>query len=360
MKILFLVPYPYDKAPSQRFRYEQYLGELKARGWKYHISPFLDERAWGVLYKEGFIGQKVLSLLRGYFRRVIDLFLLFQYDIVFIHREAGPFGPPIFEWLIAKVFRKKMVFDFDDAIWIPNASQSNSRLTHAFKYFGNASKIIRWSTIVSAGNKYLADYALRFNKNVVVNPTTIDTELYHNVTTDHSNHRFIIGWTGSHSTVQFLDPLVPVFEYLQARFDFELHVICDVPPRFQLPCLVYIPWSKEAEVNDLLRMNVGIMPLPDSEWAKGKCGFKALQYMAVGVPAVISKVGVNEEIVEHGVNGFLCKDAKDFQHYLECLLADPALVRRLSNKARVRIQDKYSVQSNSSNFISLFDASDKS
>jgi len=354
VKILFIAPYPRGVAPSQRFRFEQYFPELKNIGILYHMSPFLDYRAWKILYREGHWFRKFLAIVRGYARRLRDLSYLWTYDYIFIHREASPFGPPVFEWLISKIYRKKIIYDFDDAIWLPNASKSNSWMTMLMKRFHNPRNICRWANKVSVGNHYLGEFARQYNQHIIYNPTTIDTDEHHNTTTDHSNHKFIIGWTGSHSTVHYLDMLVPVMEKLQSKFDFEFHVICDVPPKFELKSLKYIKWSKQAEIADLLNFNVGIMPMPDEPWARGKCGFKALQYMALGVPAVVSNVGVNPEIVDHEVNGCICNTEGDWEFYLSKLLSDPAYLRRLSSKTREKIVSGFSLQSNKKNFLSLF------
>src|SRR4051812_43061107 len=134
MRILFVTPYPEGTTPSQRFRFEQYYPLLLKNNISYRTASFLNRRAWEVLYRKGFFMTKFFSLLSGYVKRFLLLFSLNKYDIVFIHREAEPFGPPVFEWIAAKVFRKKIVYDFDDAIWIPNASESNS-MTKWFKRF---------------------------------------------------------------------------------------------------------------------------------------------------------------------------------------------------------------------------------
>ncbi len=354
MKILFITPYPTGEAPSQRFRFEQYFSELQKREIYFHVSPFLDREAWKIIYRKGHWFGKLAGILRGYYRRILDLFRLKKYDCIFIHREAAPFGPPVFEWMIMKVFKKFTIFDFDDAIWIPNASESNNKLTMLLKSFHNTRDNCRWATKISVGNDFLADFARQYNKNVVYNPTTIDTDEHHNTTTDHSNHRFIIGWTGSHSTVQYLDELVPVLEELEKKNDFELHVICDIPPRFQLKSLKYIPWSKQVEIDDLLNFNIGIMPMRDEVWARGKCGFKALQYMALGIPAVVSNIGVNSRIVDHEVNGCICKSPDDWKFYLSKLMTDAEYLRKLSSKTREKIISNYSLKSNTENFISLF------
>lgn len=354
MRILFISPYPTGEAPSQRFRFEQYFPALRQQGIEYDTSPFLDKKAWDILYKPGHWAGKIAAIFRGCFRRLGDLFRMGKYDVVFIHREAAPAGWPIFEWLITHLFKKHTVYDFDDAIWIPNASESNSKLTMFLKRFRNTEDICRWVSVVSVGNNFLGEFARKFNKNVVYNPTTIDTREHHNTTTDHTNHVFTIGWTGSHSTLQYLDPLVPVLEELEKKFKFEFHVICDVPPKWKLNSLRFIKWSKQAEIHDLLNFNIGVMPLPDDIWSKGKCGFKALQYMALGIPAVVSDVGVNADIVDHDQNGCLCRNLEDWKFYLEKLMSDEAYLRRLSQHTREKIVSKFSVESNTPNFLSLF------
>ena len=353
MRILFITPYPEGEAPSQRFRFEQYFKTLTGKGHTYVTSSFLSVNAWNILYKHGHTTKKIFALFRGYFKRIYDLTRLNKFDVVFIHREASPFGPPWFEWIVTKIFRKYTVYDFDDAIWIPNASATNRNLTMIFKRFANAQDICRWVNVVSAGNQYLAEFALKYNSNVVINPTTIDTDEHHNIITDHSNSKFIIGWTGSHSTVQYLDDIYPVLKHLEEKYEYEFHVICDVPPKFTLKSLKFIPWSKQAEIDDLLTFNVGVMPLPADIWAKGKCGFKALQYMALGIPAVVSGVGVNTEIVDHEINGFVCNTPEEWHSALEKLLTDPVFLRKLSEKTREKIVNHYSTKSNEENFLSL-------
>ena len=353
MRILFITPYPYGKAPSQRFRFEQYLQELTDQGWSYNISPFVDDAAWEVLYANGHLLRKFTGIVRGYWRRFINLIFLFRFDIVFIHREASPFGPPLIEWFITKVFRKYTVYDFDDAIWVPNASESN-RLTHLFKRFSNPASICKWASVISAGNDFLADYARKYNANVVVNPTTIDTDEYHNKLAEHSAGKFIIGWTGSHSTVQYLDILLPVFHKLEEHFDFELRVICDTPPKFSLRSLRFIPWKKETEIDDLLGMHVGIMPLPDDIWTKGKCGFKALQYLSLGIPAIVSDVGVNPKIVDQDKNGCICRTTDEWYQALSRFMSDPKYLHSLRSHAREKVVNEFSVRSNQRNFLSLF------
>ena len=201
MRILFLTPYPHAAAPSQRFRFEQYYGELEARGIAFDTQPFWTDAAWKILYAKGKVGAKIYWLLAGWLRRLLLVFRLRKYDYVFVHRETDPLGLPLFPWLYARTARKKLIFDFDDAIWIPNASESN-RMFMRFKNWNNTRYLCRLAYKVSAGNEFLCGYARTVNDNVVYNPTTIDTEHLHNRLKDQNTPGFVIGWTGTHSTIK--------------------------------------------------------------------------------------------------------------------------------------------------------------
>lgn len=353
MKVLFLFPYPHGTAASQRFRFEQYLDFLKEENISYTLAPFLDDSTWKILYKPGYTGVKIIGILKGFFRRVLVLLRAPGYDYVFIHREAAPIGPPVFEWVIAKVLRKRIIFDFDDAIWLANTSENN-RLASRLKWHSKTGNICRWAHCVSAGNVYLAEYARQFNPNVVVNPTTIDTTTLHNQLKDQQTSPVVIGWTGTHSTIQYLDFLIPILNRLAQRFEFTFLVISDRKPAFTLSCLQYIPWNKVTEREDLLRMHIGVMPLRDDTWAQGKCGFKALQYMALGIPAVASPVGVNTTIITASVNGFLCQTEDEWEQALAYLLQQPQLRQGMGKAARQRVEAHYSVQANRRTFLDFF------
>ena len=355
MRILFLVPYPPGRAPSQRFRFEQYLDALTAAGHTYHLAPFISVATWNILYQPGQAGAKALGILGGFARRLALLFRVPRYDFVFVHREAAPVGPPVFEWIISKVLGKKLIYDFDDAIWLANTSEAN-KIAAGVKWHHKVADICRWAYKNSCGNAYLADYARQFNPRAVVNPTTIDTVHLHNQVRDQAAPgRLVIGWTGTHSTLKYLDQVVPVLAKLEAEgLDFEFRVISNQPPAFPLKSLVYLPWRKDTEIADLLGFHVGLMPLENDPWAKGKCAFKALQYMALGVPALVSPVGMNTEVVQHGQNGFVCATPAEWEASLRQLLADSSLRQQLGAAARATIEQRYSVLANTPNFLSLF------
>lgn len=357
LRILFLTPYPPGRAPSQRFRFEQYLDILTAHGHQYRLAPFLSEATWRILYQPGQALQKALGILGGFGRRVGHLLAAPAYDFVFVHREAAPLGPPIFEWLLAKVLRKRVIYDFDDAIWLANTSEAN-KIAAGFKWHHKVGSICRWAYKNSCGNAYLATYARQFNSHTVVNPTTIDTQHLHNQVRDQAAPGpLVIGWTGTHSTLKYLRPLVPVLAQLEAEgLDFEFRVISNQPPDFSQPLrsLRFIPWQKATEIADLLTFHVGLMPLEDDPWANGKCAFKALQYMALGIPALVSPVGMNTEVVQHDVNGYICRDSADWLRYLRQLLIDAPHRQQLGQAARATIEQRYSVVANTPNFLGLF------
>jgi len=354
MKVLFLVPYPLGEAPSQRFRFEQYFGILHEKEIAFDVSSFFDYDAWNVLYARGKFIAKLRGIVRGFFRRAKDVLLSRNYDFIFIHREAAPLGPPIFEWLIAKVFSRRIIYDFDDAIWLPNVSESN-RLFSKIKWYHKVSSICRWSYRISCGNDFLKEYAQQFNKNVVVNPTVVDTENHYNQIKQHSHAgKTIIGWTGTHSTIKYLNYLLPVLEKLEETYGVEIRIISNAQPTLSLKNLTYIPWKKSSEIEDLLAFDIGIMPLPDDDWAKGKCGFKLIQYLSLGIPAVSSPVGVNGKIIDTGVSGFLCSTQEEWLTALRELILQPEKRKQFGEKGRQKIMAHFSATANAPLFLSTF------
>ncbi|MEP7265408.1 MAG: glycosyltransferase family 1 protein [Bacteroidota bacterium] len=353
MKVLFIIPYPEGTAPSQRFRFEHYFKELEAQGHSYTVSSFMGPNTWRILYQPGHNLLKASGIIKGYFRRLRDLFRVHKYDYVFIHREASPLGPPVFEWMIARLWKKKIIYDFDDAIWIPNASEHNP-IVYRLKRYKNTEDIIRWSDTVSCGNPFLVDFASGFTKHAVFNPTVIDTSYYLPKPASAKNGKFVIGWTGSHSTLQYLNRILPVIQKLEKEFEFEFHVISDKAPSFTTKSLVYKKWNKATEITDLQQFDIGLMPLTNDKWAKGKCGFKALQYLALEIPALVSPVGINTSIVTDGMNGYYCSEEIEWEVAIRKLYLDKNLINVLKKNARKIVEEKFSVNAHRKTFMQLF------
>jgi len=356
-KILFLVPYPVGESPSQRFRFEQYFQILKENGFEFRIQSFLTSKNWRIFYEKGKGLNKSLTMVNGFTRRFLILFHIPFYNFIFIHRELCPVGPPVFEWIISHVFLKKIIYDFDDAIWLTD-NQNESWLTGVIRWRSKVSSICRWAYKVSCGNDYLQAYAAQFTSHAVYNPTTIETEHWHNPTrfpASENKTQIRIGWTGSHSTLKYLNEIEPLL--LRVNRDYptvSFVVIANRKPELSVPTIEFIPWNEQTEITDLLSIDIGLMPLPDDEWTKGKCGFKALQYMALQIPCIASPVGVNIKIIQHGVNGFLCRQEDGWFETLATLIENKLLRERIGMEGRKTVVNRYSVFSNTPVFLSLF------
>ena len=352
-----MIPYPLEEAPSQRFRFEQYLTILKENQFKITLLPFLNQSGWKLLYSTSHL-KKNLQLIKSFLSRPFGCLKLFTAEFVFIHREIAPIGPPVFEWIIAKILKKKIIYDFDDAIWFTD-KKNESLIEQTIRWRRKVSSISKWSHKVSCGNEYLRQYAALYNSNAILNPTTIDTGNLHNPSLyqiQKDRTRIIIGWTGSHSTLKYLYMLQDVLRQIQKKFiQVDILVIADEKPAMNLDRIKYKPWSRENEIKDLMLADIGIMPLPDNEWAKGKCGFKALQYMALEIPTIISPIGVNKEIIQHELNGFLCSTDEEWLVALEKLIRDATLRKQIGKAGKQTVISRYSVSSNSANFLSLFE-----
>ena len=350
MKILFWVPYPHEGA-SNRVRVEQYLPYLKKENFESALHPFWSNAAFKILYEKGNYFKKIFFFLEGVTSRFSDIFQIFRYDAVFIHREAFPLGSCFFESVV-KFFKKPIIFDFDDAIFLPFTSPQNNFI-EKFKKPEKVAKIIRLSNCVIAGNDYLAEFALRHNRNVSVIPTSVDLDKYYPITRD-TGKKIVIGWIGSITTTDFLKQMRGVFTKLSERFSgVKFKIIGGNFDNGKISSVICIPWSLEEEVGQLRTFDIGIMPMPDNEWTRGKCGFKAILYMSMAIPSVCSPVGINKEIITDGVNGFLAADEGQWIEKLALLIEDCGLRNKMGVEARKTVEEKYSVKVNAPKFIAV-------
>ena len=340
MHVLALMPALYDTSPGQRYRLEQWEPLLRELGVEITYAPFEDEELHALLYKPGLLGKKLRLVTRNLGRRRSLLRQVKDYDLVYILREAALLGPPIFEKLIHQR-RVPIVFDFDDAIFVSYRSPSNGYLSY-LKFASKTKTICRLASHVMVGNPYLAEYALQVNDRVTVIPTTIDTEKYRVTRRAEQNGPPVIGWTGSYSTVQHLDTLRGALKKLAERESFRLRVI-GTPNYECAPIDVEaMPWRADTELEDLSAIDIGVMPLPDDRWSKGKCGLKALQFMALGIPTVCSPVGVNTDIIQDDENGLIAGTEDEWVDKLSRLLREAELRQRLGQAGRATVEAKYS------------------
>ena len=354
ISVLFLVPYPLKRAPSQRFRVEQFLPILENAGIRYRVEPFLADQDWAALYRSNSLFKKVWYLSAGFLRRFkLILRAPRSYQYIFIHREATSVGPPLVEWVLAKLWRKKIIYDFDDAIWMPDPSNFNR--ARWFKNYGKVAKICGWSSVVVGGNSFLCDYAKKYAKSVVLIPTVIDENWGGGLMKIHSDRRPVVGWTGSRTTLFYLNSLLPILQRLEKELAFDFLVIADQDSELPLSNYRFIQWSKETEAADLIQLDIGVMPLTNNSWSEGKCGFKLIQYYAVGIPAIADAVGVNKAIIQDGETGFLCAGVEDWESSLRKLISSVELRASMGKKGQAVVQEFYSVRTQKDRFLALFD-----
>ena len=354
-KVLILCPYPLGISPSQRFRFEQYLDILRERGIEFDVRPFLDIDTMRVVFKPGYMAKKVLGVISGFARRLLILPRVFTYDYIFIHREAAPLGPPLIEAILFLMGRP-VIFDFDDAIFISKTSKVN-RFVGFAKWPSKIRFITRHSLKVSVCNNYLVNWVKQYNEHAVLLPTTIDLSYHKSVAkVQLATRRAVIGWTGTQSTMGYLELVREALKDLQDRYDFEFRVICDLDPKFpELKNYRFIKWALASEIEDLAGMDIGVMPVPQGEWEQGKVGFKAIQYAGVAAVPVVSSTGSGHEVVLHGKTGLVVdNDKASWVTALSSLLDNPAKLGDMGQAAREYIDMNYSVRSQVATYLDLF------
>ncbi|HEX6284520.1 MAG TPA: glycosyltransferase family 4 protein, partial [Pyrinomonadaceae bacterium] len=340
MRVLALMPGLYDTSPGQRYRLEQWDPLLRERGVEITYAPFEDEELHSIVYKPGRMAKKLQLVMRNLARRLSTISKARNYDLVYVLREAALLGPPVFERLLHQQ-RVPFVFDFDDAIFVSYRSPSNGYLSY-LKFASKTKTICRLASHVMVGNPYLAEYARQVNGNVTVIPTTIDTEKYRVPPPKTTSGPLVIGWTGSYSTVQHLDTLRGAIKKLAETEQFRLRVIGTPAYELSPVDVEAMPWRAATELEDLCAIDIGVMPLPDDNWSKGKCGLKALQFMALGIPTICSPVGVNTDIIQDNDNGLLASSEDEWVDKLKRLLRSAELRRRLGDAGRVTVEQRYS------------------
>ncbi|WP_250630225.1 glycosyltransferase family 4 protein [Rhodoflexus caldus] len=364
-KILFAVNHRLGRSPGQRFRFEQYLQILSEAGFSYDISPLLPTpQDDAVFYAAGNYIGKLRIMLNSLWIRLRDLWRIKQYDIVFLYREAHFTRLTIFEKLF-KWSGVKMIVDFDDAIWLPVISEGNKMLA----WLKNARKIdeiIRRSDLVIVGNTYLAAYARQFNSHVAVVPTTLDTTVFYpenprfartRAMCKKDNQAVVIGWTGSFSTIEHFEYGIPALLEIKKKYAEKVRFKLIGDSRYKHAALNIqgVAWHPDTELEELGEIDIGIMPLPDNEWTRGKCGFKGLTYMSLAIPAVLAPVGINKDIIRDGENGFLAATTDEWVEKLSLLVENEALRKRIGEAGKQTVWEFYSQKSQKERYVQLFE-----
>ena len=344
VRVLALSPIP-EEGAGCRFRVSQYIPYLRQAGFDVTVSPFYSREYFSFVYRPGNYLRKAAGFASLTRRRIKELSSMRNYDLVLLYREAIPIGPPFIERRIARL-GIPIVYDFDDAIFLPAVSEANQAVSF-LKNPKRVSEILSLSRRVTVGNEFLASYARRFNPNVTVIPTAVDTDRFvprrDSVPTD--GRKLVVGWIGSPTTFRYLESLKDVLAAVSARHPFTLKVSgAGRPVDFPGVDVQVVPWSMADEVSLFNTCDIGVYPLSDDDWSRGKCGFKAIQCMACGVPVVAASVGVNREIIEDGVNSFLASNHSEWVAKLGLLLSDAPLRARMAAAGRRTIEERYSLR----------------
>ena len=335
-KVLALTRYG-RKGASSRMRFEQFLPVLAELGVNVQISPLLRDEYLERLYSRQ--PKSIRHILTDYLHRLPWLMQAGRFDLLWIEKELFPDLPGWFESLL-KLLGIRYVVDYDDAIF-HNYDLSANPLRRMLG--GKVDALMRNASLVVCGNRYLADRAVAASaRRVEILPTVVDLTRY-SVRPSAYSEKLIVGWVGSAATVKYLNIAIPALRALSKEYPVQLRVIgaefsatgIDVDCRL---------WSENEEVHQIQQFDIGIMPLTDSPWERGKCGYKLIQYMACGVPVIASPIGVNEVIVEDGVSGYLAKDQDGWLDAFRSLASDSSARQILGSRGRQLVEERYCLQ----------------
>lgn len=332
---------------SSRMRIYQYESILQAVGIEVEVSPLLSDDYIKRLYAKQ--AMNWFEVFRDYLMQAVKLLHAKKFDLLWIEKELFPNLPAWFEQALCALGIRYVV-DYDDAIF--HNYDLNPHLTKRF-LTDKIDKVMRNSALVVCGNAYLAERArLAGARHIEIIPTVIDLDRYR-VVSPILRDRLVIGWIGSLSTAKYLDIVAPALKMLASEFSLQLRVIgaqfaC---PGLDVDCR---PWTEDSEVSEIQDFDIGIMPLTDSPWERGKCGYKLIQYMACGKPVVASPVGVNQEIVGDDINGYLASTVDDWVHAFRELFLNAQKRADMGAQGRRFVEERYCLQVTAPRLTQLF------
>lgn len=376
MKILFLIEEPADgMSPGSRFRIRNFLPYFEKLGIECDVAVskppkyILGRIKWRRLFNKSIVHKVVLVGVSTFLmtvNRLRDLLKCRKYDIVFMQREL--LFVPVYPFLEKLFFliHPRVIFEFDDAIFINQPSQKLegfekkvvSFLTMLTGGKNKIRKIIEWSNYVIVANQYLFNHVSNIKDEVTIIPTPVDTNVY--TLKDFTKKDTItIGWSGQQANLPYLMALKPALEEIGKKYsNVKLKIICNPTLheiKFENIPFEFHEWKLETEIEDLQEIDIGLMPLPEDEWTKGKCSLKLLQYMALGIVSVGTDFGYNQEVIEDGVNGFLAYTDEEWIQKLSLLINDYERRIVMGKKARETVRERYSIEANIGIYQEIFE-----
>ena len=351
MRVLALTPNLYGVSPGQRSSIELWEKVLEPAGIRMDHSAFETPRLRNVIYTPGEYRRKALELGRAYGRRLRSLKIIDDYDAVLVYREAALVGPEVVERIAAR--RKPIIYQLDDPLYVPYRSPWSGWLSY-LKFFGKIRRIAAMSSVVIVNSSHHREYLAPYASNIWQIPSVVDGDLYRPEERRPANGTVCIGWSGSATTVQNLQVIAQPVRELAGRDDVRIQLVGVEGQPFPGVDAVALPWQAETEVEDLHRLDVGLLPVPVSEWNKRKFFMKLVQYMALGIPAVATPIGSNPDVVEHGRTGFLASTPEEWVEHLERLVSDHDLRTEMGDRAAEVAHRKYTLQANADRIVSAF------
>lgn len=338
MNILGLCSYPVESAAT-RYRLIQFIEPLAQKGINLEVSPFLDSERFNLLYKNKLIFQKAAGLWKPLLHRFSESLKIQKYDLLFVQREAMFFGPAFFERLFHLIGKTPLILDLDDATYIRYVSPTYGKLGNFFKFFGKTDKLIERADAVICGNRFIAEYVEKKGTKAVVVPTVVDTNKF--CPAVKKNKIPVIGWIGTHSTFPSIESLFPVLRDLSKKYDFTLKIVGAGKDKIEVEGIAVenLEWNLAREIEDFQSLDIGLYPIETSssanrEWLLGKSGFKAIQYMSVGIPFVVTPIGVCAELGVEDKTHLTASNDEQWFESLKVLLESAELRARMGNEGR--------------------------
>ena len=348
MKVLALATYPVEAAAT-RYRLQQFVAPLAERGIDLTVDSFLDSQLFTRLYQQKGVAVTALKLFAATIRRLFVLAAASRARVVLVQREAMMYGPPLIEWFVARVIKRPMVLDLDDATYVSYTSPTYGSLVKALKWFRKTDDLIRWASLVSCGNRAIAEYVSARGAKAQIIPTVVDSDVFRPVERAGAREPVVLGWIGTRSTFPYLRSIFAVLERLAQTYDFRLKVVGAGQDEVVVANVEVenLPWKLDREVEDFQSIDIGLYPIDASlysgKWASGKSGFKAIQYMAVGVPYVATPVGASAELGEPDRTHFFASSDDEWYQALESLISNPELRARMGAAGRHHVVENYSL-----------------
>ncbi len=353
MRVLALTPSQKGHSPGQRGSIELWEEVLAEEGIEIVYAPFETDKLREIIYKSGGQISKAKEMLKAYAGRLRLLKKLDEFDAVFIYREAALFGPAFLERRVAR--SKPIIYQLDDPLFVPYKSPSNGYFSY-LKFFGKIKEIIKLSTVVIVNSTKIREYAEQFNSNIWQVPSIVDTAKFTFKPFPDVPNKVCIGWSGSPTTLKNLKLIETPLQEITRIDENDIHFIGGIDLGLKDVKYTSNVWSEKTEVEDLRRIQIGLVPLPENSWNKYKFIMKTAQYMALGIVPIGTPMASNLEVIQHGKNGFLASTEKEWIEYMRLLTKDHELRNKMSVRGAQEAVQKYSLEANKEKIVNAFRA----